>query len=117
MSERLWDRADEFVDFAPCVDNIDFIIAPEDLGRKRTEAVQNTCGTCPVRPECIVLNTAPVMTIELKKARRPASAIWVAGQWLPEPLNAASRRELEAVTEKLVASLPEERLNRSEKLL
>lgn len=113
MSGRLWDRADEFVDYAPCAGNSDFIIGPAELGRRRTAAVMATCRACPVRPECVELNVKPVLTVELKqKLARPSSGVWVAGVWLPDDGTAASYRLLEDRKEALVASLPAERFVR-----
>lgn len=123
MSERLWDRADEWTDHALCIDKPDFITAPEELGRLRRAVVKSTCARCPVRPECIEMNAAPVANIDLKRnsdgeiITRPSSAVWIAGRWLPEAGGVAATRELEAVRESLLASVPRERLARPEGIL
>lgn len=113
---RLWDRKDEWVGLAPCADSTDFVIAPEDLGPQRTAAVQRTCAGCPVRPECIEMNCAPVTDIMLR-GTRPSNSIWVAGVWLPDVFTAASRRELEAKRQGLLDSLPFEHALRSDEVL
>lgn len=111
MSERLWDRADEWVNFAPCVGKPDFTIAPEGMSAKRATVVQQTCKTCLVRPECIALNTSPITNLELK-GKRKSNSIWVAGVWLPDIDTAPNRRELEKRRGILIDSLPEEHQNR-----
>src|SRR5262245_37596753 len=109
-SDHMWDRVDEWTDYAPCVGNLDFITAPEELGPERTENVIATCAGCPVRPECIELNVAPVIDLasigRKHKSYRPSNSMWVAGEWLPDLCTAESRRELEAKREELMESLP-----------
>lgn len=116
MGERLWDRADEFTDYALCAGDPDFVIAPEALGRGRTAFVEATCRRCPVRPECIEMNVQPVTmsdTIELKKKLNlPSSGVWVAGVWLPDDGTAASKRLLEERREALVDSVATEYASR-----
>lgn len=115
---RLWDRADEWVDHAPCVDNPDFITDPAVLGPERAAAVQTACAGCPVRPECIRDNTAPViMPWNLKGPRQAANSVWVAGVWLPDTFTAESRRVLEKRVEELQDSLPMEYSARDEGIL
>lgn len=115
MTERLWDRDDEWNSYAPCGTNLDFILSPDVLGPERTAAVQKTCAGCPVRPECIVANTAPVIAPSSlrvggssKPVTYPSSSMWVAGEWLVDRDTAASRAELKKVKDELNASLPYE---------
>lgn len=108
MSERLWDRADEWTDYIKCGGNADFITDPEALGPERTAAVVATCASCLVRPECIEMNTGPVTDPWSPKVRWSSNAIWVAGEWLPDESSATSRRELEKKREVLVGSIPYE---------
>ncbi|QNJ56882.1 WhiB family transcription factor [Mycobacterium phage Reindeer] len=112
---KLWHRKDEWTDHAPCAGNIDFIISPEKLGPERTENVKATCAGCPVRPECIEMNTKPVADF-WRKALRPSNGIWVAGEWLPERQK-VSKEVLEEKREQLLARLPEERRNRPDHML
>lgn len=116
-SDRLWDRSDEWASYALCAGNTDFTASPEDLGATRVRAVQATCARCPVRPECIELNTAPVIAPFNLKLRWPSNAIWVAGEWLPDASTAASRRDLEEKREVLIGSLPHEYASRPDGML
>ncbi|QSM01120.1 WhiB family transcription factor [Mycobacterium phage Nanosmite] len=116
---KLWNRADEWTEHAPCAGRIDFIIDPETLGPDRTEAVKATCGACPVRPECIKENLKPVSDF-WRKTTRPSNAIWVAGEWLPELPEtnvATARKELEAKRAELLDSLPDEVSDRPDTIL
>lgn len=124
MSDRLWDRADEWGGYASCGQHPDFVIAPETLGPERTEAVQKTCAGCPVRPECIIANTAPVIAPSSLRANGrsapvtyPSCSIWVAGEWLPDRDTAAKRDVLEKLKDELHASLPYEYVTRPQGVL
>lgn len=115
MSDRLWDRSDEWGTYAACAGKPDFIIDPDTLGPKRTAAVKKTCAGCVVRPECIEANLEPVIApSSLKISGRsnpvlyPSCSMWVAGEWLPDRDTAAKRGELERIKDELNASLPYE---------
>lgn len=103
----LWQKADEWTGYALCGQKPDFVIDPETLGPERTAAVVATCKRCPVRPECIEMNIAPVTDFGLK-AKRPSNSMWVAGVWLPDADTAANRRELEAKRQSLSRNLAAE---------
>lgn len=104
---KMWMKRDEWVTYAPCGEDIDFIIAPEVLGRKRTARVKSVCASCPVRPECIKRNCV----------EHQANTVWVAGQWIPDHYTAASRREAEAARAALRVSIHDEEEARPEGLL
>lgn len=116
MSNKTWLRDDEWTDYAPCVGSKDFIRSPEVLGPQRTAAVVATCAACPVRPECITLNVAPVTDIKLK-AKQPSHAVWTAGTWLPEGSTEAARRDLVTIKQALIDSLSSELADRPGHLL
>jgi hypothetical protein len=115
MTDRLWDRSDEWGSYAACDSKPDFIIDPETLGPERVAAVKKTCAGCLVRPECIVGNAAPVIAPSSLKIKGnstpvtyPSCSIWVAGEWLPDRDSAQSRAVLEGIKDELNASLPYE---------
>ena len=118
---KLWNRADEWTDLALCGGDIRFIKPPNELGPREVKNIQSICAKCPVRPECIQLNTSPVTDLALK-VRRPASSIWVAGVWLPEvnsedrATRRAQRKELQGTQAALLASLPQEYDNRPDEV-
>lgn len=123
MSERLWDRSDEWSSYAPCSGNLDFILDPATLGPERVAAVQKTCAACPVRPECILASTAPVIApFSLNKGGNstpvtyPSCSIWTAGEWLPDRDTAENRRVLEKLKDELHASLPYEYATRPDEV-
>lgn len=124
MTDRLWDRTDEWGTYARCAGDPDFIIEPTKLGPERTAAVQKTCAGCAVRPECIEVSIAPVVApFSLKvgggsnPVMYPSSSTWVAGEWLPGNDTAESRRNLQKVKDELRASLPYEYATRSPGLI
>lgn len=123
MSDRLWDRSDEWATYASCVGNPDFVLSPGSLGPERAAAVQKTCAGCVVRPECIERNLLPVVApSSLNKGQAPpitypSCSIWVAGEWLPDRDTAANRRALEKAKDDLEASLPYEYATRPGEVL
>lgn len=115
MTDRLWDRSDEWGTYALCAGKPDFVIDPETLGPKRTAAVKDTCASCLVRPECIEANLEPVIapsSLKIKGNSKPVTypscSMWVAGEWLPDRDTAAKRAELKKIKDELSASLPYE---------
>lgn len=119
MTDRLWDRSDEWGTYAACEGKPDFIIDPDTLGPKRAAAVKKTCAECIVRPECIESNLEPVIApSSLKISGRsnpvlyPSCSMWVAGEWLVDRDSAANRAALEATKDELNASLPYEHATR-----
>lgn len=115
MSDRLWDREDEWVGHASCGNDPRFSTAPywdagEDkvhLSPEDVAVVQVTCGGCAVRPECI----------EAACIKRKENSVWVAGVWMPDTFSAPSRRELEKKRTELIDALPHEREVRPANLL
>lgn len=120
MTAKRWLRSDEWAGYAPCRGNADFTIDPVDLGPLRTQAVKDTCAACPVRPECIRQTVSPVRDPWSPTSRPvfiPSSAVWTAGEWLPDMSTPSSRQALTAVKDRLVANLSDEELHRPEHLL
>lgn len=113
MSNKMWATADEWVNYAPCGGDIEFVMppVPDDEGgpflADGGARVRSICAGCPVRPECIARNTAPVTDLGLR-ARRTANSMWVAGEWIPDMYTASSRRAVAEVTARLLARLPAE---------
>jgi hypothetical protein len=115
MSERLWQRADEWVGLASCGSDPRFVIAPhtevnEDavhLADVDIAAVQKICQRCPVRPECITASCVD----------RLENSAWAAGEWLTDTYTASNRRALERTRLGLIASLPHEYATRPDEAL
>ncbi|AEK09989.1 transcriptional regulator WhiB-like [Mycobacterium phage Rey] len=108
---KLWQKADEWTEHAPCAERIEFIISPDELGPDRTAAVKATCAACPVRPECIKLNVQPLPVFDKPRIKLASHAMWVAGEWLPD-LTKQTSEELEAKRQQLIDSLPMEEARR-----
>ena len=117
MSVKMWRRSDEFVQHAPCGGDPRFTTAPWwDGGADRTklevedvEYVEATCAGCPVRVECI--------KDAMFGGAKPSHSVWVAGEWLPDPVNAAARRQLEDLRVTLITSLDREASSRPSEFL
>lgn len=114
---HLWQRSDEWVDHAPCGGDPTFITEPRLLTSSELDRLQETCAGCPVRPECIELNTSPVRDFLKPKVTRPSHSIWVAGVWLDEPADTASSELLAAKKAQLNSSLQMERVTRPSSIL
>lgn len=104
MSDKEWLKADEFVGYAPCGGNIDFVLSPQKLGKARADAVKATCATCPVSRECVKFNLEPVNDIK-REVKLPSNSIWVAGVWLPPAKNKQQFIALAKIKADLLASV------------
>lgn len=94
---KLWNRHDEWTQYANCGDSIGHILPPHrDDGGPVADVpvVQAICEGCRVRPECIKWATDP---------NKPESSVWVAGRWIP-----GGKRQARRVRAELLASLSNE---------
>lgn len=95
MSDKVWLKADEWVSMASCGQDPRFtadVLTPEDV-----EYVEDTCGGCPVRPECI-----------RDAVRHQWNSVWCAGEYIPDHFTADSRRRAKAVRLDLFLTIPRE---------
>jgi hypothetical protein len=90
---KTWLRRDEWVELALCTDSA--VHTAENPSEVETLIAEQICSECLVRPECIEW-----------AIRERASAVFVAGVYLPDP---GEKRELKLTYNRLQKSLANER--------
>lgn len=107
-SMKLWNRRDEWTQYANCHNSIDHTLPPErgeedaDKPVADAEHVQRICGACRVRPECIEYALG-------KDQPYPPTEVWAAGRFIP-----VDKRKARRVRQELAASLADERAARGD---
>jgi hypothetical protein len=90
---KIWLRKDEWVELALCEGSgVHTMENPTELDKSDAKLI---CDECLVRPECIEW-----------AVREKACSVFVAGVYLPDPMN---KRDLKLVYSQLSKSLPAER--------